>query len=107
MKDVFKSAMASIKPYVDVDRFKPFNGATELVLGVRAIRAYGHSPGHNIESEGQQLAVWATWSEFGSKRALPQRLKHFADAAKKGYYVALAHVAFPGIGRLRAERLRS
>jgi hypothetical protein len=34
---------------------------------------------------------------------MPQRLKNFADAAKRGYYVALAHVAFPGIGRLRAE----
>jgi len=32
-----------------------------------------------------------------------QRLKSFADAAKNGYYVALAHVAFAGIGRLRAE----
>ena len=45
----------------------------------------------------------STWSEFDSKLAMPQRLKHFADAAKKGYSVALAHVAFPGIGRLRAE----
>ncbi len=45
----------------------------------------------------------ATWSECDSRRALAQRLKHFADASKKGYYVALAHVAFPGIGRLRAE----
>jgi hypothetical protein len=45
----------------------------------------------------------ATWSEFDSKLALPQRLKNFADAARKGYYVALAHGAFPGVGRLRAE----
>jgi len=27
----------------------------------------------------------------------------FADAAKKAYFVAAAHVAFPGIGKLRAE----
>jgi glyoxylase-like metal-dependent hydrolase (beta-lactamase superfamily II) len=121
MKDLFKGAMASIKPYADAGRFKPFSGATELVPGISAIPAYGHTPGHTIyavESEGQKLVVWgdmmhvaevqfpqpsATWSEFDSKLAMAQRLKHFADAAKKGYYVALAHVAFPGIGRLRAE----
>jgi len=74
--------------------------------------------GYAIESEGRTLVVWgdmvhvaavqfphptATWSESDSRLALAQRLKHFADASKKGYYVALAHVAFPGIGRLRAE----
>lgn len=121
MKDAFRGAMASIKPYADAGRFKPFSGGTELVPGIRAIPAYGHTPGHTIyavESEGQKLVVWgdllhvaavqfpqptATWSEFDSNLALQQRLKHFADAAMKGYYVALAHVAFPGIGRLRAE----
>lgn len=121
MKDVFRGAMASIKPYADAGRFKPFSGETELVPGIRAIPAYGHTPGHTIyavESEGQKLEVWgdllhvaavqfpqptATWSEFDSRLALSQRLKHFADAAKNGYNVALAHVAFPGIGRLRAE----
>jgi len=98
-----------------------FRAATELVPGIRAVPTYGHTPGHAIyavESEGQMLVVWgdlvhvaavqfpqptATWTEFDSKLSLSQRLKHFADAAKKGYYVALAHVAFPGIGRLRAE----
>jgi hypothetical protein len=34
---------------------------------------------------------------------MQQRLKSFADAAKNGYYVALAHVAFSCISRLRAE----
>jgi glyoxylase-like metal-dependent hydrolase (beta-lactamase superfamily II) len=121
MKNVFRVAMASIKPYSDAHRFKPFSGETELVPGIRAIPAYGHTPGHTIysvESEGQKLVVsgdllhvaavqfpqpTATWSEFDSRLALRQRLQHFADAAKNGYYVALAHVAFPGIGRLRAE----
>jgi hypothetical protein len=32
-----------------------------------------------------------------------QRQTIFADAAKNGYYAAAAHVAFPGIGKLRAE----
>jgi glyoxylase-like metal-dependent hydrolase (beta-lactamase superfamily II) len=121
MKGLFKGAMVSIKPYADAGRFKPFSGATELVSGISSIPTYGHTPGHTlyaVESEGQKLVVCgdlvhvaavqfpqptATWTEFDSKLALTQRLKQFADAATKGYYVALAHVAFPGIGRLRAE----
>ncbi|MBL8307389.1 MAG: MBL fold metallo-hydrolase, partial [Rubrivivax sp.] len=30
-------------------------------------------------------------------------IRNFADAAKGGYYVAVAHISFPGIGRLRAD----
>ena len=37
------------------------------------------------------------------KAARPQRRKAYADAAKKGYFVAVAHVSFPGIGQLRAD----
>ncbi|MFL6262641.1 MAG: MBL fold metallo-hydrolase [Thermoanaerobaculia bacterium] len=121
MKSSFQGAMASMKPYVEAGRFKPFRGATELVPGIRSIPTYGHTPGHTIyaiESEGQKLVVWgdmvhvaavqlpqptATWVESDPKLAMRQRLKSFADAAKNGYYVALAHVAFPGIGRLRTE----
>ena len=121
MKPVFQGAVASLKPYVEAARFKPFSGATELVAGIRAIPAYGHTPGHTIyaiESEGRKLVVWgdlvhvaavqfpqptAAWTEFDSRLAVPQRQKNFADAAREGYYVALAHVAFPGIGHLRAE----
>ncbi len=120
-RESFKAAMTSMKPYVEAGRFKPFSGATRLGPGISAIPAYGHTPGHTlyaVESEGQKLVLWgdllhvaavqfpqptATWTEFDSESAMPQRLRHFADAAKQGYYVAPAHVAFPGIGRLRAQ----
>jgi hypothetical protein len=38
-----------------------------------------------------------------SKHAAPQRKKAYADAAKNGYFVAAAHVSFPGIGQLRPD----
>ena len=38
-----------------------------------------------------------------SKAAAAQRKKVYADAAAKGYYVGVAHISFPGLGRLRAE----
>jgi len=121
----FKGAMMSIKPYQEAGRFKPFEGSVqgvELVPGVRAVSTYGHTPGHTVyvaESKGQKLAIWGDLMHVAavqfpdpsvtiqfdsdSKAAMPQRQKAYADAAKNGYYVGVAHVAFPGIGRLRAD----
>jgi glyoxylase-like metal-dependent hydrolase (beta-lactamase superfamily II) len=122
MKDFFKGAMASMKPYVDAGRFKPFDSGTELVPGITAIATHGHTPGHAayvVESNGAKLVVWgdlmhvaavqfpdpSVTVQFDSdaKAAMPQRKKAYTDAAKNGYFVAIAHVSFPGIGQLRAD----
>ena len=121
-KGFFQGAMASLNPYVAAGKLKPFDGETELLPGIRAIPARGHTPGHTIyavESNGNKMVVWgdlmhvaavqfampATTIQFDtdSKAAAPQRQKNYADAAKKGYFVAVAHVSFPGIGKLRAD----
>jgi glyoxylase-like metal-dependent hydrolase (beta-lactamase superfamily II) len=121
-KGFFQGAMASLNPYVAAGKFKPFDGETELVPGIRAIPAPGHTPGHTIyaiESQGNKMVAWGDLMHVAavqfampsvtiqfdtdSKAAAPQRKKNYADAAKKGYYVAVAHVAFPGIGKLRAD----
>ena len=120
-KEGFQAAMVSLQPYVAAGRLKPFDGATELVPGVHAVPARGHTPGHTIyavESQGQKLVVWgdlmhvaavqfpqpsATMTfDSDSKAAAPQRALNYADAAKTGYFVAVAHISFPGIGKLRA-----
>jgi glyoxylase-like metal-dependent hydrolase (beta-lactamase superfamily II) len=122
MKDFFKGAMASMKPYVDAGRFKPFDGDVELVPGIRSFATRGHTPGHAayvVESQGAKLVVWGDLMhvaavqfadpsvtiqfDIDSKAAAPQRKKAYADAAKNGYYVAIAHVSFPGIGQLRPD----
>lgn len=121
-KGFFQGAQASVKPYSDAGRVKTFEGETELVPGIRAVATPGHTPGHSfyaVESKGQKLMIWgdvmhAAAVQFpdpsitiafdtDSKLAGPVRKKAFADAAKAGYWVAIAHVAFPGIGHLRAE----
>ena len=121
-KGFFAGAMSAVKPYQEAGRLKTFSGTTELVPGVRAEPAPGHTPGHTfyvVESRGQKLVIWGDMMhvaavqfpdpsvvikfDVDSKAALPQRRKAFADAARQGYYVAIAHVSFPGIGRLRAE----
>jgi len=121
-KGFIEGAMASLNPYVNAGRFKPFDGDTELVPGVRALPSPGHTPGHTtyvVESKGQKLVLWgdlmhvaavqfarpAVTIQFDtdSRAAAVQRKKAYADAAKQGYWVAAAHLPFPGIGHLRRD----
>jgi glyoxylase-like metal-dependent hydrolase (beta-lactamase superfamily II) len=122
MKPFFQGAQASVNPYATAGKFKPFEGETELVPGVRAVPAIGHTNGHTIyvvQSKDQKLVVWGDLIHVAavqfpdpsvtiqfdtdSKKAMAERKKQFADAAKQGYFAAIAHISFPGIGQLRAE----
>jgi len=122
MKGFFQGAQASLNPYVSAGKFKAFDGETDLVPGVRAIAARGHTPGHSIyavESKGRKLVLWGDLMHVAavqfpqpqitisfdtdSKSAAIQRKKAYAEAAKEGYLVAAAHLPFPGIGHIRAE----
>lgn len=123
--DGAKAVAALVKGFADTGRFKPFDGnkdGVEIVPGVKAFPAYGHTPGHTnyvAESQGQKMMFWgdlmhvaavqfpdpAVTVQFDSdpKTARPAREAAFAAAAQGGYYVAVTHVSFPGIGRLRAD----
>jgi len=123
--DGAKAIAALVKGFADAGRFKPFEGSkdgVEIVPGVKAFPAYGHTPGHSnyvAESQGQKMMFWgdlmhvaavqfpnpSVTIQFDSdpKAAAPEREKAYAAAAKDGYYVAVTHVSFPGIGRLRAD----
>jgi glyoxylase-like metal-dependent hydrolase (beta-lactamase superfamily II) len=60
-RDFFKGAMASMGPYAAAGKFKAFDGATDLVPGIRALPAPGHTPGHTIyaiESKGERMIAW-------------------------------------------------
>lgn len=121
-KGAFQGAMVSINPYVKAGKFKSFSGETELVPGIKAVAARGHTPGHSvylIESKGQKLMLWGDLMHVAavqfenpsvtisfdsdSKAAMAQRLKAYADAAKQGYMVGATHLSFPGLGYLRSE----
>lgn len=122
MKMFFQGAQMTLNPYVAAGKFKPFEGNTEIVPGVKAVAAHGHTPGHavySVESKGQKLVLWGDLMHVAavqfpkpevtiqfdsdSKAAMAQRRRAFADAAKGGYWVASAHLPFPGIGHLRAD----
>lgn len=120
-----KAIAALVKGFADAGRFKPFEGSpagVEIAPGVKAFPAYGHTPGHSnfvAESKGQKMMFWgdlmhvaavqfpdpSVTIQFDSdpKAARPAREAAYAAAAKDGYYVAVTHVSFPGIGRLRVD----
>ena len=121
-KGFFQGAQASLNPYVAAGKFKPFNGSTELVPGIKAVAAPGHTPGHSlyvVESSGQKLVLWGDLMHVAavqfahpsvtiqfdtdSKAAAVQRKREYAQAAKQGYLVGSAHLSFPGLGHLRTE----
>jgi glyoxylase-like metal-dependent hydrolase (beta-lactamase superfamily II) len=121
-KGAFQGAMASINPYIRAGKFKTFNGDTELVAGVKAVAARGHTPGHSVylvESKGQKLMLWGDLMHVAavqfenpsvtisfdsdSKAAMAARKKAYADAAQQGYMVGATHVSFPGLGYVRTE----
>lgn len=124
-KGFFMGAMASVKPYAAAGKFKPFTGAkegVELVPGVKAFATYGHTPGHSVyvaQSGAQKMAFWGDLMHVAAvqfpdpsvtmgfdsdqKAAAPQRQAAYAAAATEGFYAAVAHVSFPGIGKLRAD----
>lgn len=122
MKGFFQGAQASLNPYVSAGKLKAFEGDTDIVPGVKAVAAHGHTPGHavySVESKGQKLVLWGDLMHVAavqfpkpevtiqfdsdSKAAYAQRKKAFADAAQGGYWVASAHLPFPGIGHLRRD----
>jgi glyoxylase-like metal-dependent hydrolase (beta-lactamase superfamily II) len=121
-KGFFQGAMASLNPYVAAGKFKAFDGNTDLVPGVKAVATHGHTPGHSVyvvESKGEKLVLWGDLMHVAavqfanpsvtikfdtdSKAAAVQRKKAYAEAAKQAYWVAGAHLAFPGIGHVRTE----
>ena len=117
----FRQARAALAPYIAAGRFRTFDGATELVPGVRALSAYGHTPGHTVyevASKGEKLLLWGDLMHVAavqfadpavtirfdtdSPAAARQRALIFTDAARQGYWIGGAHVAFPGLGHLTA-----
>jgi len=119
-KEDFESAMAMLEPYVTSGRFRPFEGRTQLVAGVHAQPAWGHTPGHTayvVESDGEKLVLWGDLMHVAAVQfpipsatvtfdAVPAqsaavRAQVYREAAREGAWIAAAHVGFPGIGKLR------
>jgi glyoxylase-like metal-dependent hydrolase (beta-lactamase superfamily II) len=118
----FKMARDTAAPYQARDKWRTFAEGSELVPGIRAVKAYGHTPGHTafaVESAGQKLLIWgdivhAHAVQFAhpgisiefdvdqTQAIATRRSIMYAMAASKTL-VAGMHLPFPGIGHVRAD----
>ena len=121
-KEDFESAMAMLAPYVKSGRFRPFDGGSELIPGIRARPAWGHTPGHTVyevQSDGEKLVLWGDLMHVAAVQlpvpaatvmfdAMPvqsaaNRAQIYREAAREGAWIAAAHIGFPGIGKVRSD----
>jgi len=119
---MFDGAQSVLAPYIAAGRFRTFDSEAELSPGIHPIFSPGHSPGHcyyMIEDGGQELLAWGDTVhvqpvqfshptvgiryDTNAKQAVASRQNVLADAASKGYWIAAAHISFPGIGHVRAD----
>jgi glyoxylase-like metal-dependent hydrolase (beta-lactamase superfamily II) len=119
----FAQSHQTVDPYTQAGRLRTFDGATELLQSVRSVPEYGHTPGHSgymLESRGQRILLWgdvvhAAEVQFQDptitieydvdpEQAIASRQRALDEAAQQGYLVGGAHLSFPGIGHVRAER---
>ena len=122
-KMLFKMARDAVAPYIAAGRMTIFDDGQTLREGVTGIRASGHTPGHTaylFSSQDQQLLAWgdivhnaavqfpdpetAIEYDWDKPKAVATRRKLFALSGARKFFVAGAHLPFPGIGRVHASR---
>lgn len=123
LNSMFEGDKASLKPYIDAGRFKPFAYGQQLSPGITPIASPGHTPGHSffmVESRGQQMLMWGDVVHVAAvqfpnpsvtlaydsdaEMAENEREAIFSDAARKGYWIGAAHISFPGVGHVSASQ---
>jgi glyoxylase-like metal-dependent hydrolase (beta-lactamase superfamily II) len=125
-KRFFQAATVSLTPYIHAGKLVVFEGNTDLVSGIRAQSAYGHTPGHTmylVESKNQKLLLWGDIVHVAAVQfehpsvtigydvdaadAEREHLLQFAEAAQNGYLIGGAHISFPGLGHVRRDGERT
>lgn len=118
----FKAAMKALDAYAEAGQFKPFVAGETLAGNIKSVEAYGHTPGHTmyrLDAGDQTLVFWGDIMHvaevqfdqpqvtiaFDSNQdeARERRIKAYAEAEKEGYYVAGAHLPFPGVGQVKSD----
>jgi glyoxylase-like metal-dependent hydrolase (beta-lactamase superfamily II) len=124
MQSFFQMAQASAAPYQASGQWKPLagDGTGEIVPGITAVNASGHTPGHRIyvvESQGQRLVITgdmlhahaiqfanpgvAIQFDADQKKAIALRRDILKRVADEKSFMSGAHLPFPGIGHVISE----
>ena len=117
-----QTALSKLQPAVDAGQISYFSGGDEVVSGVEAVEAFGHTPGHmmfNISSGDETLLYtadtathalisplhpeWAFAFDGDPEQAAQTRREMFNQVASDGTRIASYHFAFPGLGYITQE----
>ncbi|MEY2603527.1 MAG: hypothetical protein QOH31_1308, partial [Verrucomicrobiota bacterium] len=120
-KDHFSGAYYNLLPYHDSLIF--IEDGKEVVPGITAIAATGHTPGHHlyaIHSRGQTLIDigdlshqqilllkrphWEFQFDYDSSKAAETQIRHFDRIVQERHAILAYHFPFPGLGHLRKDR---
>ena len=123
---LFGMSRDAVAPYRAAGKLTVFVPGQVLREGVSAVSAQGHTPGHTaylFTSDRQGLLVWgdilhnaavqfphpevAIEFDWDQQRAIATRRTLLAQATARGWWVAGAHLPFPGLGRLRTGKDRA
>ncbi|WP_298433433.1 MBL fold metallo-hydrolase [Ottowia sp.] len=123
LRGLFDMARHAAAPYQAAGRFKTFQAGDALPAGVEALPSPGHTPGHTSwlfhGGPDATLLVWGDIVHYHAvqfrrpqaafeydsnrQRAVASRKRLLAQVADEGWWVAGAHLPFPGIGHVRHE----
>lgn len=118
----FAESARSLRPIIDADKLKTFHAPAEILPGIEAMPAAGHTPGsviYRIHRGSQNMLIWgdiihakavqlsapevAIHFDVHQPQAVATRERVLKRAAQEGDWVAAAHIAFPGIGHVKKE----
>ncbi len=118
----FPLARNAVAPYQASGHLRTFSPGDALPGGAVAMDTHGHTPGHvsyRFDSQGQSLLVWGDVLHFHAVQfahpeaafeadsdrtaAIASRRGLLQQATANGWWVAGAHLPFPGLGHVRGE----
>ena len=117
-----QTALEKLQPAVDANQLSYYSGGDEVVNGVQAVEAFGHTPGHMnfLIGSGDQSVLhivdtathalisplhpdWAFAFDGDPEQAAETRREILGRAASDGTRIFAYHFAFPGLGYIAQE----
>ncbi|KIS42267.1 MBL fold metallo-hydrolase [Kosakonia radicincitans] len=118
-RHTFAESERSLRPVIDAGKLSTFRAPTEIIPGIDAVPAPGHTPGsviYRVTHGGKTLMLWgdiihahpvqlpdpdvAIHFDVNQQQAIATRQKVLAQVSREGDWIAAAHIAFPGIGKV-------
>lgn len=123
IRPLFGMAQRVLAPYAAAGKLRRFTAGDALPAGIAALASPGHTPGHTSflldAGESLKLLVWGDVLHYHAvqfaspdasfevdtdrAQAVASRLNLLQQATAQAWWVAGAHLPFPGLGHVRTE----